>query len=105
MPVIIDNLADQREPVGMRPRRAQPQNQIAAFDILARQNMVALDRAHGKPRQIVNPFAVEPGQFGGFAAHQRTARRQTALADTRDHLAGDGWMQMPGRKVIQKEQM
>ena len=68
----------------MHPRRAKAQDHVAVDDVVARQELVALGRAHGEAGEVVVAVAVEPGHFSRLAADQRAACLAAALGDPRD---------------------
>jgi len=102
-PILLDDAADQREPVRMHPRRRQAEDNIGRRHISARQQPIAFGSAHGEPRQIVISIPVHAGHFSGFTPDQRTSGKFASLGNAGDNGGGGVAFQPAGGEIVEKE--
>ena len=103
-PDVLDDLAHQREAVGVNARGGKPDHGVAGRDIAARQQRAALGRADRKAAEIVVAVLVEPGHLRGLAADQRAAGFAAALGDAGDDRGGGLGIELAAGEVVEKEQ-
>ncbi len=84
--------------------RGEAEEEVAGFDVAARQEPVALHRADGKSREIVVALAVEPGHLGRLAADERCARLAAALGDPLDDPPGGLDVERGGGEIVEEDQ-
>ena len=99
-----DDLAHQREAVGVHARRSDAEDDVARADVVSRQHGVALDGADREARQIVVVAVIDAGHFRGLAADQRAAGLLAAFGDARDDCGAHLRVELPRREVVQKKQ-
>ena len=99
-----DNAAHQRKSVRMDAGRGKADHQVACRDIVARQQIRAIDRSDGKAGEIVIAVLIHAGHFGGLAADQGAAGfaagRRNAGNDGRTHLR----IELATGEIVEEEQ-
>ena len=97
--------ADQRIAVGMRPRRAEADQDVARFLVgEPGQHLVAFDGADAEPRQIVIPIGVHARHLRRFAADQGAARLTATFRDSGDDGGGRLHVELAGGEIVQEHQ-
>ena len=101
----LDNLAHQRKPVRMNPRRSQCDEAVTGNDAAAIDDAILVDDANAKSCQIESP---RPGRFRAFPRSRRRSARNrpssAAVSNAVDDLLGLGDLELPGRVIIQKKE-
>ena len=101
---LLDHAAHERETVGVHAGGGQREDNVARFDVLARQQRLALDRAHGEAREIVVARRIDPRHLGGLAADQRRAGLLAAFGDAADHRLRHARLELAGGEIVEEEQ-
>ena len=78
---IEQDAAGERVPIAVQPSRGQSENRIARNNVVAIDELGAIDHAHGKPGQVILPVRIHRRHLSGFAADERAARLAAALRD------------------------
>ena len=99
-----DDLADQREAVGMRAARGQADDHVAGNNAAAIDDAALFDHTHRKSGEIVFAVGIHARHFRGFAADQRATGLFAARGDPTDHLRRDIHIELAARKIIEKEE-
>ena len=84
--VNVENLANQRETVGMHTGGGQRNNDVARLHRGVVQNLGLVHHADSEACQVVLIFRHHAGVFGSLAAHQGAARLHAALGHALDDL-------------------
>ncbi len=88
----------------MDARRGEAEQHIAGRYVAARQDAVALDRAHCEPGEVVVAAGIDAGHFGGLAADEGGARLAATIGDPGDHRGGDRRVELAGGEIVEEEQ-
>ena len=86
------------------PEEGRREDDVACFDVCARQQRFALDRTDGKAGEIVVARRIQPRHLGGLAADQRAACLLAAVGDAGDHRLGHAEIELAGGEIVEKEQ-
>mmetsp|Transcript_9722 Transcript_9722/g.24171 ORF Transcript_9722/g.24171 Transcript_9722/m.24171 type:complete len:258 (-) Transcript_9722:430-1203(-) len=100
----LEDLAHEREAVGVHATALERQHHVARLDGLAVNQLVLLHRADRKAGQVVLALLVEPRHLGRLAAQQLAVGLAAALDDALDHLLSLVHVQLASGKVVQEEQ-
>ena len=98
------DLADQREAVGVHPRRGQSDHRVAHGNISARQQRAALGRSDRKAREVVIAVLVESRHLGGFAADQGATGFPAPLGDAGHNRRSRFRIELAAGKIVEEEQ-
>src|SRR6266511_3129720 len=66
--VLLEDAPDEREPVRVHTRRREADDRLAGFDARAVDELLALDHADARSREVELVLAIDPGQLGRLAA-------------------------------------
>ena len=80
-----EQLARQRVAVGVQPGGGHPDEHVARLDARAGNHLVAIDRAHNEPGQVVLAVGVEAGHLRRLAADQHAAVGLAAVGQPARH--------------------
>src|SRR5512145_957085 len=100
----LENPADERKAVGVRPARGEAEQSIAGRDRAAVDDARLLHHADAEPGEVVFALRIHARHLGGLAADERAACDLAASGDAFDDGSGDGAIELSTSKVIQKKE-
>ena len=100
----IDDLANQREAVGVNAGRGKRDGDIAFLWHPARQQRAAFGGADGKAGKVEPAIRIDARHLGRLAADQGGLALDTAIGDAGNNLGGDGALELAGCEIVQEEQ-
>ena len=86
--MVKDDLPHQAVAVGMHPRTGQANHPVANPDVLAVEDLLALDDTQAEPRQVILSGLVKLGKDGCLATDQSTLGLDATVTDPLDDLGG-----------------
>ena len=98
-----DNLAHQREAIGMHAARREAQDGIAGRDVAGQQRS-ALRCADREAGEIIVPSGIQARHLCRLSANQSAAGCQARLGDAGDDRSASLDRELADRQVIEKEQ-
>src|SRR5437870_13695781 len=84
---LFEDLANERETIGVRPARREPDERVALHDAATVDRAAFFDDADGEARQVVLAGHERVWMLGSLTADQRTARLLAAGGNALDHVA------------------
>ena len=85
----LEDLADQRIAVGVRPARGEAEQRIAGRYRAPIEDALLLHHADAEPGEVVFAFRIHAGHLGGLAADQRAAGHARSRGNALDHVLAD----------------
>ena len=100
----VQDLADQREAVGVHAGGGQAEDHIAGLDLGLVKDLVLIHHAHGEAGQVILVDGIEARHLGGLAADEGSARLDAALGHTGDDARDLLRDVLAAGDVVQEEQ-
>src|SRR5262245_61889670 len=87
----------------MHAGRGEPYHHVAALDVGAREQRVALGGTHREAGEVIVAVVIEARHLGGLAAYERTAGLAAARRHALDHLRTDLGSELSTGKIVEKK--
>ncbi len=98
-----EDLANQREAIGVRAARGEPDDGVARSDRGPVDDEFLFHQAHRESREVVFVRIVEPGHFGGLAADEGASGLLAAGGNALHDVGGHLHAQLSAGEVVEEE--
>src|SRR3954452_5244924 len=102
--LLLEDAADEREPVRVNARGREADHGISGFDARAVDQVAALDDADAGAREVEPSVAIDPGQLGRLAADERDTRFAAHGGSSLDELGDVLETDLGRRHVVEEHQ-
>ena len=99
-----EELASERVAVGVEAVGGEPEEDVARFNLVAGDDVRAVDDADDEAGKVVLALGVEAGHLCGFAADEGATVGLAGFAETLDDLFHDAAFELAGGEVVQEEE-
>src|SRR5262249_57897628 len=93
-----------RGAVGLETDRGQPEGDVARGDARAVEDLLAIDDADDRARDVVLPRRVEARHLRRLTAEERRSVLATGAGDAFDHALDDARLDLARRDVVEEEE-